>query len=84
VEAIAAPQVCYRNCSTSFPFPGATKGGTLNRRGSVSFAGSLSSQTLIDLQAIAFPTMLVPQTDPSPQHSPLNLIFIDGGAPKAA
>ena len=25
-EAIAAPQVCYRHCYASFPFPGVTKG----------------------------------------------------------
>jgi hypothetical protein len=27
-EAIAAPQVCYRHCYASFPFLGATNGGT--------------------------------------------------------
>jgi hypothetical protein len=43
-EAIAAPQVCYRHCHASFPFPGTTKGGTSKRRGSVWSAGSVSSQ----------------------------------------
>jgi hypothetical protein len=32
-EAIAAPQVSYRHCHASFPFPGATNGGTLSGAG---------------------------------------------------
>ena len=32
-EAIAAPQVCCRHCSASFPFPGATKGDTFTGAG---------------------------------------------------
>src|SRR5271157_4764205 len=41
-QAMAAPQFCYRHCRASFPFSGATKDGTLYRRGSVSFTGSVS------------------------------------------
>ena len=32
-EAIAAPQVCYRHCYASFPFPGVTKGDTFTDAG---------------------------------------------------
>jgi hypothetical protein len=32
-EAIAAPQVWCRHCHASFPFPGATKGGTFTGAG---------------------------------------------------
>src|SRR5438309_8877299 len=32
-EAIAAPKVCYRHCSASFPFLGATKSGTFTGAG---------------------------------------------------
>jgi hypothetical protein len=33
MEAIAAPQVCCRHCHASFPFAGATKGGTFTGAG---------------------------------------------------
>src|SRR6266704_3199802 len=35
VEAIAAPQVCYRHCYTPFPISGCDKWWYLYRRGSV-------------------------------------------------
>src|ERR1700680_3720604 len=44
-EAIAAPQVCYKHCHASFPFSGCDKTWYLYRRGSVSPAGSVSSQS---------------------------------------
>ena len=41
--------------------------------------GSLSTQRIPDLQAIAIRCCFVPQTDPSPRTSPLNSIFMLGG-----
>ena len=63
-EAIAAPQVCYRHCYASLTFPGVTKGDTFTD-GSVSCAGSMSSQREDDLQAIANHECLYHKTDPS-------------------
>src|SRR6266704_2788405 len=44
VEAIAAPQVCYRHCYTPFPISGCDKWWYLYRRGSVLPTGSTSTQ----------------------------------------
>src|SRR5882724_10947435 len=55
----------------------------LYRRGSVSYAGSVSSQSECRPPSNRLATMLVPQTDPSPRCRQVGLIFILGGAPKA-
>jgi hypothetical protein len=52
-EAIAAPRLCYIHCYSSFPIYGYDKRGYLYRRGSVLPTGSISSDRLSDLQAIA-------------------------------
>src|SRR6266436_9041266 len=55
----------------------------LYRRGSVSYAGSVSSQSECRPPSNRPTTILVPQTDPSPRCRQVNLIFILSGAPKA-
>src|SRR5882672_10404493 len=55
----------------------------LYRRGSVSYAGSVSSQSECRPPSNRLATMLVPQTDPFPRCRQVGLIFILGGAPKA-
>src|SRR2546429_510813 len=80
-EAIAALQVCYRHCHASFPFPGATKGGTLVQRGSVSASGSESPKGLSTSKQ-SHSRLLLQQIDPT-CCSPRNIIFMIGGAPKA-
>src|ERR1700745_3765552 len=81
-EAIAAPQVCYRHCYTSFPFLGATNGGTFPGAGQ-SNRRDRCPHSVSRPPSNRHPALLVPQTDPSPQTSPLNPIFMLGGAPKA-
>src|SRR5207244_10814731 len=80
-EAIAALQVCYRHCHASFPFPGATKGGTLMQRGSVSASGSESPKGLSTSKQ-SRPRLLLQQTD-LPCLSSQTIIFMPGCAPKA-
>src|SRR5882724_8634094 len=55
----------------------------LYRCGSVSYAGSVSSQSECRPPSNRPTTILVPQTDPSPRCRQVGLIFILGGAPKA-
>ena len=52
MEAIAAPQVCYRHCYTSFPFPGATNGGTFTGAGQSLTRDLCRHRVSADLQAI--------------------------------
>src|SRR5262249_50015931 len=62
-------------------FHGCDKRWYLYRRGSVYSAGSISSQRLSRPPSNRRPALLVSWTDPF--DSPLNSIFMLGGAPKA-
>jgi len=61
---------------------GATKGGTFTGAGQ-SYRRDRSPHSVSRPQSNRHPALLVSQTDPSPQTSPLNPIFMLGGAPKA-
>jgi hypothetical protein len=76
------PQVCYRHCYTSFPFPGATNRGTFTGAGQ-SIRRDRCPHSVSRPPSNRHPRMLVPQTDPSSRTSPLNPIFMLRGAPKA-
>src|SRR5215470_8056750 len=81
-EAIAASQVCYRHCYSSFPFWGATKSGTFTDAGQSSMR-DLGRHRVGRPSSNRLPTMLVAQTDPSARGCPLKPIFMPCGAPKA-
>jgi hypothetical protein len=63
-------------------FLGATKGGSFTDAGQ-SPRRDRCPHTTSRPSSNCRPTLLVPQTDPSPQTSPLNSIFTLGGAPRA-
>src|SRR2546428_5432000 len=65
------------------PVSGYGKWWYLYRRGSVFYAGSVSSQGMSRPPSNRHPRVLVAQTDPGPRGCPLNPIFMLGGAPKA-
>ena len=62
-EAIAAPQVCYRHCYASFPFPGVTKGDTFTDAGQSLVRDRCRHS--VSLQAIANHECLYHKTDRS-------------------
>jgi hypothetical protein len=75
-EAIVAPQVCYRCCHSSFLFPGATKGGTVAARFSLSRGISVLTQESRP-QAIARRDALYHGS------ARFSQIFMSGGPPSA-
>jgi len=62
-EAIAAPQVWCRHCHASFPFPGATNGGTFTGAGQ-SYRRDLCRHIDYRPSSNRPPRRLVSQTDP--------------------
>ena len=78
-EAIAAPQVWCRHCHAYFPFAGATKGGTFTGAGQ-SYRRDLCRHIGYRPSSNRQPRTLVSKTDPFYVASPLNPIFMLGGA----
>lgn len=81
MEAIAAPQVCYRHCYTPFPV-------SRVRQKVVPIPARVSLLRGIYLLTKVYPTSKqspssVACTMDCPSNSPLNFIFMLGGAPKA-
>src|SRR5258708_18562110 len=64
-------------------FLGATNSGTFTDAGQ-SYRRDRRPHSVTRPPSNRHPPLLVPQTDPSPQTSPLNSIFMLGGAPKGA
>ena len=79
-EAIAAPQVCYRHCYASFPFPGVTKGDTFTDAGQSLVRDRCRHS--VSLQAIANHECLYHKTS-KPRPRLLKRIFMPSGAPPA-
>src|SRR5215469_2409178 len=73
-EAIAAPQVWCRHCHASFPFPGATNGGTFTGAGQ-SYRRDLCRHIGYRPSSNRQPRMLVSQTDPFLGGLPAELYF---------
>src|SRR5215470_7624629 len=73
-EAIAAPQVWCRHCHASYPFPGATKGGTFTGAGQ-SYRRDLCRHIGCRPSSNRQPRMLVSQTDPFLRSQPAGPYF---------